>query len=717
MLFLLLIRKMLFLLLIFSLLIYQFLFFRRTSIQVKTNKSSFSKTEQKDGSSAFTRILSTLMTSHTAQPSHQLSAYKDNHSLISNKIYAIYGSQRGWANYVSEEYFHLFSHLKTTYQWREVSLPSAPESWATLAERCQTELGGIPSVLLFMESYDALNSISGNRLDLSKTSIWLFIDDIHSFTPEQRALKLSAIKKVDAVIGAYMYNLNYYFPEVLGLPRLWVPHAASGIFQLPMKDGRNVNRSVLLSGAVNEWYPYRRLVLDKILRGDERFSLHRHPGYGPRKDDASIGRSYASLLNSYLACITDGLVFNYTIAKIFELPAAGCLLLVNSEITSHLSPLGFLPGVHYIPYSRDSLETTVDAVLDEKNIEAVDSIRRQAQHLVWSRHTVTHRATTIHEFASNWPRHLSKQESKYIFIEQSCYRVCESLPAKTVDVIIFTKDRPLRLYALLESHFKHVINSGHVFVIFTASHDTHAAAYNVVKKHFPCVHFIDEGGFTPEMDKSSFQLAVESVLESISSPFVSPIVDEMVWLSGVDFQDIADFLSTSDPDGRGTFQLRLGLSYLNMDLLSPHLVQTDRSNKTILCYSWSSQEMKPIDAGYTTIVDAGVYSTSRLKSDWLSFRNYKHPGDLEAQWYQFMPSYGPGCSHFFYENSVIVNVESAEKVRSDFSSASDSEKILESSSQLLNNLHLDISTLFNYSPPYSHIYVKLALIPLHLCSY
>jgi hypothetical protein len=191
----------------------------------------------------------------------------------------------------------------------------------------------------------------------------------------------------------------------------------------------------------------------------------------------------------------------------------------------------------------------------------------------------------------------------------------------------------------------------------------------------------------------------------------------MIWLRSVDFRDVSSHLSTSDPGGRGTFQLRLGLSYLNMDLLSHQSAQTNDTSSHIFCYVWTNQDMKPTDAGYTTIVDAGVYSSSRLKSEWLSFQNYNHPGDLEAQWYKFMPTYGPGCVHYFYDKSVIVNVESNEKVRSDFSSASDSEKIIKSSRHLLNNFHIDISTLFNYSPPYSHISVNLPLLSLQMCLY
>jgi Glycosyl transferases group 1 len=624
-----------------------------------------------------------------------------------DKIYAIYGSQQGWASYVSEEYFHLFSHLTNNFHWKVVSHPQHSDTWDSLYIRCIDEFGGVPTVILFMESYDALTSLSySNRSNLGSSITWLFLDDIHSFTEQNRAMKLAAIKVADLVLGSYVYELDIFFPEAKGKPRALVPHAASGIFQLPMQRGSSVVSSVLLSGAVSEWYPYRTLVMEKIKSGDARFSLHAHPGYGARKDDSAIGISFARTLNSHLACITDGLVFNYTIAKFFEIPATGCLLLANSEIMPQLQQFGFVPGVHFIPYTKGLLDDVVDSVLDEKNREAVDLIRKQGQELVWSRHLVVHRAAYLHDLASSLP-YLSTVSTL-----PPCFTSCDSSPVDTIDFIIFSKNRPLRLLSLLESHFKHVLNSGRVFVIFSGSNAIHNTAYKQVETLFPCVHFVDERSFRSENGKSGFQIAVEFVLEACASPYISPVVDEMIWLRDVDLKEVTNFLLKFDND-RGTFQLRLGMSYSSIQKSQPTLVRYN-SSKAIYCYVWTSQDMIPIDLGYTTIVDAGVYSASRLKNEWASLR-FNHPGELESQWYKFMPTYGPGCNHFFFYESSIVNVESKDKVRSDLSQDSDGLLLKKSSFEILFGNHIDVSQFFNYSPTYSHVSLPLLLKPLTLC--
>jgi hypothetical protein len=111
-----------------------------------------------------------------------------------------------------------------------------------------------------------------------------------------------------------------------------------------------------------------------------------------------VGKRYAQTLNQYAACLTDGLHLNYTIAKIFEIPAAGCVLLVNAEMRRLLARLGMFDVVHYLAYeSASHLRRIVQeaAVLDPQKAPLMDGIRRRAQNLVLRRHLVAHRAAQV----------------------------------------------------------------------------------------------------------------------------------------------------------------------------------------------------------------------------------------------------------------------------------------------------------------------------------
>lgn len=147
-----------------------------------------------------------------------------------------------------------------------------------------------------------------------------------------------------------------------------------------------------------EWYPYRHLV-ERWIAGkrDPRFVLLGHPGYSRFNGSSVTGRGYASQLNRYAACVTDGLHLNYTIAKVFEMSAAGCLLLINVEMRPVLSRLGFFETVHFLTYQDAStLSDIVGLVLDPRNTQRLDDMRRRAQRIVLRRHIVTHRIAELH---------------------------------------------------------------------------------------------------------------------------------------------------------------------------------------------------------------------------------------------------------------------------------------------------------------------------------
>lgn len=135
------------------------------------------------------------------------------------------------------------------------------------------------------------------------------------------------------------------------------------------------------------------------------FARLQHPVYGskPGIPAPAVGKRYALRLNEYAACITDGLHLNYTIAKLFEIPAAGCLLLVNAELRPLMAGLGMFDAVHYLAYRRGGgrastkkhLRNLVQMLLDPQNAQHVANVRRRAQNLVMRRHMVAHRVAQV----------------------------------------------------------------------------------------------------------------------------------------------------------------------------------------------------------------------------------------------------------------------------------------------------------------------------------
>ena len=80
------------------------------------------------------------------------------------------------------------------------------------------------------------------------------------------------------------------------------------------------------------------------------------------------------------------------INKCFEIPAAGCLLLLYDEhIKDPLKKIGFIDGINYISCNKVNLLEKIDFICNEKNIKIITDIRKKGQKLVYERHTLTKR--------------------------------------------------------------------------------------------------------------------------------------------------------------------------------------------------------------------------------------------------------------------------------------------------------------------------------------
>lgn len=305
----------------------------------------------------------------------------------------VYGSQEAWGGYVSGEFFALFRTLRHLYAWEFLDASAA--SWTELEALLLRDGRAAPDLLVFMESWEL--ATWGAR-DARLPSVWVMTNDLHWFDEETRVRKSFVLKTcASAIVGPYVHLLRGFFPEVpVATTLIPLPHAASAQFLLPLNP--DPLAVVLLAGAVSEYYPYRALVAAKIAAGDARFTQLPHPGWGDLssvRDSPAVGPNFATSLRAHLAVITDGLVFNYTVAKLFEVPACGALLLVNTELVPALADLGMHAGTHYVAYSRATLDAVVDWVLLPSSRPAVDAIRAQGQALVWARHTVFHRAAAL----------------------------------------------------------------------------------------------------------------------------------------------------------------------------------------------------------------------------------------------------------------------------------------------------------------------------------
>ncbi|HYV14381.1 MAG TPA: glycosyltransferase [Pyrinomonadaceae bacterium] len=298
--------------------------------------------------------------------------------------------------YVSREFYHVMRALITDFNWRHVETRELWNGSQSIRDTLLHHCDELPEVILFWEGYELLTAraLEIQRLPCRKA---ILADDLHWWDVAMRSRKTVGFALCETVISTVGYAWNKLYPEFAGTKKIvWVPHSASPDFRVPYNPSP-VN-AIFVSGAAGNYYPLRDRVTELSQAGAYAIVRHDHPGYDTGYDydqNEAVGRGYAMKINSYRAAFTDSSRFHYVLAKYFEIPATGALLVADDSVSGPLRQLGFVENEHYVAVSADNLEEKIRFVLDERNHDELDQLRRRGQELVWERHKSSDRARQI----------------------------------------------------------------------------------------------------------------------------------------------------------------------------------------------------------------------------------------------------------------------------------------------------------------------------------
>jgi hypothetical protein len=197
--------------------------------------------------------------------------------------------------------------------------------------------------------------------------------------------KIKVFERCDLIVSpAYEYFAKMY-PQFLSkyklMPKFFSPHER--YVSLPFN--KNPKMRCLLSGAVNpKAYPLR----DFVRRNSQLVD------YRPAK---YVGDSYAKLLHSYFCCFVSSSIFNYVVAKHYEIPATGSLLLADE--TNDLKRIGFVAHRHYVPVTKRNVIKTIKKCI--ANPKEYENIRKEGMNFVRKNHSVINRMDEFKEIFVN----------------------------------------------------------------------------------------------------------------------------------------------------------------------------------------------------------------------------------------------------------------------------------------------------------------------------
>lgn len=323
------------------------------------------------------------------------------------------GCTADWRGYVLRSFLHMFTELKTAHGWQDLNTTTDPVSYFY-----EQDAQKAPSVLLF-----CLNSFHYpmalllehtkyfQELRALGTLIMVWNDDLHyydQFTPTE--LREKIFRRTDVLVGTYTYEMDEYFASVLHAresgvalqPRdmpltMWLPHSAGPDFTQFSFNDAPINKLLLSGARGSNWYPLRHWLGQYQSTHAASMDVYQHSGYYVSDNQSEI---FATYLRAYRAGITTTLLFQYVIAKIFEIPATGALLVVNRDTAPLLEALGMNEREHYVGFDRMDPEATIEWVMDPANRAQVDRIRRSGMDLVHARHLVTHRVKALDLFVT-----------------------------------------------------------------------------------------------------------------------------------------------------------------------------------------------------------------------------------------------------------------------------------------------------------------------------
>ena len=215
---------------------------------------------------------------------------------------------------------------------------------------------------------------------------------------------------------------------------------------------------------------------------------------------------------------------------------------------------------------------------------------------------------------------------------------------KRADMVIFSYDRPMQLYALLESIQLYMTGLGQVQIIYRASDERYARAYTQVQSNFPTAIFRRQGDRPREDFKP---LTIEASFES-PNEYIIYAVDDIIVKDFVDLGLCIDLLEKTQAWG---FYLRLGANLSECYPYHCHQAVPSCSVVSEGVLSWRFSQGS-YDWNYPHTVDMTLYRKSDIEKD-VRAVGFVAPNSFEGAWAGRRP--GRLCG-LCYEQTKIVNL-------------------------------------------------------------
>ncbi|MEX0940369.1 MAG: glycosyltransferase family 2 protein [Candidatus Babeliales bacterium] len=290
------------------------------------------------------------------------------------------------------------------------------------------------------------------------------------------------------------------------------------------------------------------------------------------------------------------------------------------------------------------------------------------------------------------------KKPRYMPLNNDLYKSKKYDP--TVDMLIFSFDRPMQLYALLESIEHYIKNIQTINVLYRASNRDFEYAYENLKKCFPCICFVQQSEKNPHAD---FKEKTLDLVFARSDNYILFAVDDIIVKDYIDLKQCIDILERMHAYG---FFLRLG-SNITHSYLSDLSKNNDNKVPPYLeiepnILAWQFRYAKH-DWAYPNTLDMTLYRKRDIESV-LRQLSYTTPNTLEGQWYGSTDFLNIGVC---FKQSKVVNIPLNIVQEAKYNRIANKHVIYKSTLDLLqkfnNGLKIDINPLYKFANNSAHI--------------
>jgi hypothetical protein len=222
--------------------------------------------------------------------------------------------------------------------------------------------------------------------------------------------------------------------------------------------------------------------------------------------------------------------------------------------------------------------------------------------------------------------------------------LAQNLVAHEVDFIIFSYNRPMQLYALLESCEKWLDGLGKTTVIVRADGAEYEEAYKEVFERFYWAEVCYQG----KKPKEDFKPMLLWVLEQSASPYLMFAVDDMIVKDHINLSECVDIMLKTHAWG---FYLRMGTNITysynqNIPLQVPNGRSIDGDY-----FKWRFKEGKSYWCSFNT-VDMTIYRRAEIEP-FMRSACYVNPNTFEDRWWRIGSLRKHGVS---FQESKVLNI-------------------------------------------------------------